>query len=171
MQFFVLSVGVGVSALLIWKRHSFYSFRSAEQLFTTLKAPFEIHGVVHSINPQRGFVNVKQLPFPRYLLSGSRNAAMECAESEIIPLSLLAINTNKTSNMMLQSLYATLSPIPCKAKVFYSAQHINPELPITPFYGDLFLKDFSGRFGIKGSYYSLSRELVRMGVCSIDRDM
>lgn len=53
----------------------------------------------------------------------------------------------------------------------YSAQHINPELPITPFYGDLFLKDFSGRFGIKGSYYSLSRELVRMGVCSIDRDM
>ena len=55
--------------------------------------------------------------------------------------------------------------------VTYSAQHINPELPITPFYGDLFLKDFSGRFGIKGSYYSLSRELVRMGVCSIDRDM
>lgn len=41
----------------------------------------------------------KQLPFPRYLLSGSRNAAMECAESEIIPLSLLAINTNKTSNV------------------------------------------------------------------------
>lgn len=50
-------------------------------------------------NPHSAVSDRKQLPFPRYLLAGSRNAAMECAESETIPLSLLALNTNETSNV------------------------------------------------------------------------
>lgn len=55
--------------------------------------------------------------------------------------------------------------------MMHSPSQVNDSIPDTVVYGDLLVKGFGNSFFSKQRYHSLSRYLVRMGYCSVDRDM
>ena len=58
-----------------------------------------------------------------------------------------------------------------KVKVLFYPNQVNDAIPNNVVYGDLLMKGFGGNALSRAHYHSLSRYLVRMGICSVDRDM
>lgn len=89
--------------LAIAKRKSFVRYRSIEELKGGLKSPCRIHSTIQSVKSdsgvltlygkERGVRRSNQIPFPRYLFKASGS------DVDGIPLSLLAVNQNKTSTV------------------------------------------------------------------------
>lgn len=104
-----------VLGLAVAKRNSFKTINSIEQLMSIYKTPCQFHGVVLSTHPTSSILTMyslespvirsKQIPFPRYLMQSSIEAA-GCAEpSTTFPLSLLSLNANEQQNVRMKLLF------------------------------------------------------------------